>query len=198
MKKIPALALLLSCLLLSACDAVLSPQPMGEEVVVLDMALWQGTWASGEIVLVTTVLDEQQGLLEAAWVERGDQGATFESVRGIVRETGEWVFLSMEHQQFQEDPVAAPGGSAASPNPVATGEYQWARVDNNGQRMLVWWPDAAQFRDAVTAGMLPGVIKPNDDILLGPLEEVHLERINSPQGGLLNWASPVVFVRIGN
>ena len=208
------LAILLLLPLFTACDAVVTQQPVGAEVVNLDKATWEGTWLGGEIVVLTTVLDAGNGVLQAAWVERGSEGARFETVTGTVRRTGDWTFLNMEQQQFDEtgagsgaaDPGAAGSASAdqPAPNPEVAEtaasalpvEYVWARVDNDGQRILLWWPDTDAIRAAVSAGTLPGQLKSDDDVLLGPLTDAQLEAINAPGSAYLQWSEPVSLTRV--
>lgn len=205
------MALLLALLLLGGCNAVLVEQPIGDVVVTLDPAIWQGTWASNEVVILTTVLDSEKGLLQAAWVERGaeGEGANFESVTGTVRQTGDMIFLSMEKEPPDEwGPTEAPVAEApamevpATPAPVRDAavppEYIWGRIENDGKRTILWMPDVEQFRRAVQEGRLPGTVKEDKDVMLGTLEPAQLELINSPAGNLLSWSEPVVFVRIGN
>ena len=72
---------------LTACEAVLTKQPLGGEVVILDEQTWQGNCLGDEVVLVTTVLDAEKGILQAAWLERGLDGARFESFTGNIRQT---------------------------------------------------------------------------------------------------------------
>lgn len=210
------MALLLTSMLLGGCNAVLVEEPMGDVVVTLDPATWQGTWINEELVILTTVLDSEKGLLQAAWVERGaeGEGARFESVTGTVRQTGEMVFLSMEKESKQElgttaAPVAevsakvAPAtAAAATPAPVTdvavSPEYTWARIANNGKRIILWLPDVEHFQQAVQDGRLPGTVREDEDVMLAPLAPAQLELINSPAGNLLSWSEPQVFVRIGN
>lgn len=196
------IGVLLAVLLLTGCEAVLTEQPMGAAVVKLDAATWEGTWLGSEIVMVTTILDADQGLLEAAWVERAQEGARFEAVRGTVRRTGEWLFLNMESQQFGEDEAASPSGGdvAAEPDQSATdappAEYLWGRVTNDGQQVLFWWPDVEQIRQAVRDGRLPGTVREDKDVLLGTLDEAGMELINTPGSSLLRWSEPVVLTRL--
>jgi len=208
--------LLTASLLLSGCNAVLVEKPVGDTVVKLDPAIWQGTWVSNEVVILTTVLDGDQGLLQAAWVERGAQGegARFESVTGTVRQTGDITFLNMEKEPLEErgsapaDGAEAPTTEAvsatAAADPAAVVEaagpaqYIWGRIDNNGQRIILWLPNVEQFRLAVQDGRLPGTVIEDEDVLLGALDPKQLELVNSPTGNLLSWSEPGVFIRIGN
>lgn len=215
------MALLLGSMVLGGCNAVLVEQPMGDVVVALDPATWQGTWVNEEVVILTTVLDGEKGLLQAAWVERGaeGEGARFESVTGTVRQTGDMIFLSMEKESAEEPgTTAAPGtevpaadapataapamATAATPAPVTDvavpPEYTWARIDNNGKRIILWLPDVEHFQQAVQDGRLPGTVREDEDVMLAPLAPAQLELINSPAGNLLSWSEPQVFVRIGN
>jgi hypothetical protein len=179
------LGLSITFLLLSACEAVFTEQPLGEQSTVLDKETWQGTWLSDGVVLMTTVVDAEKGVLQAAWLERGDEGARMESYTGFVRHTDDWLFLNM--QQPTEDTEA-----------VAGNEYFWARVDNNGQRSILWWPNVNEMRIAVNTGKLPGLVKEDKDVRLAPLNMQHIELINTPSSNLLNWAEPDIFVRIGD
>jgi hypothetical protein len=204
-------ALLLALLLLAGCNAVLVKEPMGDTVVMLDPATWQGTWASSDVVILTTVLDSEKGLLQAAWVERGaeGEGASFESVSGMVRQTGDVIFLSMENEPEAELGTTADPAAGASAEQVPTTpapatdaalapEYIWGRIENDGKRMILWWPDVEQFQRAVQDGRLPGTVTESEDVVLGPLDSAQLERINSPAGNLLGWSEPAVFIRIGD
>jgi len=190
------LAVLMALPWLSGCDAVITRQPVGAEVAILDKAAWEGTWLGSEIVVLTTVLDAEKGLLEAAWVERGTEGARFETVTGMVRRTGEWTFLNMEQQQFDESDSDSETAERAPGQTAMPVEYVWARVDNDGQRILLWWPDVDQIRAAVSAGTLPGQLREDDDVLLGTLTAEQLEAINSPGTNLLKWSEPVSLTRV--
>ena len=215
------LALLLSSMVLGGCNAVLVERPIGDVVVKLDPATWQGTWVNEEVVILTTVLDGEKGLLQAAWVERGaeGEGARFESVTGTVRQTGDMIFLSLEKEPAEElGTTAAPVtevpaadapatdapamAAAATPAPVTDvavpPEYTWARIDNNGKRIILWLPDVEHFQQAVQDGRLPGTVREDEDVMLAPLAPAQLELINSPAGNFLSWSEPQVFVRIGN
>lgn len=183
---------LLAAALLTGCGAVMVTQPMGDRPVALDPADWEGTWASDEIVMLTTVLDSEAGVLQAAWLERYEDGARFETVTGMVRQTGDWIFLSTEHVPVQADEELQSEAENEPPR------YLWSRIDNNGRRAIVWWPDLDQFRDAVNGGRISGQVKEDNDVLLGPLDAAQMETINSPSGNLMNWAEPLVLVRIGN
>lgn len=198
MKNLFCLLSIVLVLVLSGCEAVFTQQPMGDEAVNLDPAIWQGTWLSDEVIMLTTVLDRRNGQLEAAWVERGSDGAKFESVVGTVRLSGEITYLNMEHMPENKDDAVADSDEGTQAGAREMPEYFWARIENDGRRAILWWPDVEQIRAAVDDGRLPGVIRQDNDVVLGRLEPAHLDRINSPASNLLQWQRPVTFIRVGD
>jgi hypothetical protein len=198
MKNLFCVLLFFLVLALSGCEAVFTQQPMGDEAVDLDPATWQGTWLSDQVVMLTTVLDRENGQLEAAWVERGSDGAKFERVMGSVRRSGEVTYLNMEHMPEAIEGAAADSARDMQAGGQVTPEFFWARIENDGRRAVLWWPDVEQVRAAVDDGRLPGVIKQDNDVVLGRLEASHVELINAPASSLLQWQQPVTFIRIGD
>jgi len=198
MRTTYCLFLLIAALGLSGCEAVFTQQPVGDELVKLDPEVWQGTWLSDEIVVLTTVLDADKGLLQAAWVERAADGARFESVTGSVRRTGDMLFLNMQHGQFEDQAAGGASANETTEGPPDVPEFYWARIENDGHRAVFWWPDVAQITVAVNEGKLPGTIKQDKDVLLGALDATQLALINAPANNLLKWSQPVTFIRIGD
>ncbi len=190
--KTPYRALmLLSFLWLTACESVFVEQPLGDEVVLLDEAQWQGQWSNGEMVIVTTIIDAEKGILQAAWIERGQHGAQLEMATGYVRKSGDVIYLNLPNLDKNE----APGDQSVVVN---SPEYHWARLDHNNSSATLWWPNQNAFRDAVKNGKLPGTIKEDQDVLLGVLNTEQLQLVNSPEANLLSWKEPMVFVRIAD
>lgn len=180
MKQLRILPLLL---ILAGCQAIYSEQPLGTPVSSLDSGIWQGTWLHEDVVLLTTVLDAEKGTLEAAWVERGSQGAKFERFSGTVNRSGDMLFLNM------------PNPDTAS---ESTGEYLWARVSNDGRRVILWLPNPKRITEAVKNGELPGVIKDDKNIRLGKLTAEQIQRIGSFGADWLVWPEPLVFIRLAD
>ncbi len=164
---------------------------MGDEVVVLDKALWQGQWSTGEVVITTTIIDADKGILQAAWLERREQGAEMEMATGYVRKSGEVIYLNLPN--YDRDELTKPDTDEEK-----RPEYHWARLALDEHRAVLWWPDQENFRDAVKAGTLPGTIKDDEDVVLGKLNAEQLQLISSPAANLLNWTEPLVFVRIAD
>ena len=182
---------------LAACEAVITKQPLGEEVLILDSEIWQGMWLGNEVVLLTTVLDSENGVLQAAWVERGADGAKIESFTGTIRKTGDWKFLNLLNEHPAEEITGSKTNDQNKAIPSVP-EYFWARVENDGKLALLWWPNVEQIRQAVNENRLPGTIKEDNDVLLEALNKAQLELINSPGADLLKWSEPAVFIRIGD
>ena len=182
---------LIGALCLVACESVFVEQPLGDEVVVLDEALWQGQWLNGEMVITTTIIDAGKGILQAAWLERGKNGAEMETATGYVRRSGEVIYLNLPNLDADAESGEPPSGPKKP-------EYHWARLAHDQHHAILWWPDQDRFRDAVKSGALPGVIKDDEDVLLGELSGEHLQMINSPQANLMGWTEPMVFVRIAD
>lgn len=191
MKNLFRILLILSFFGLTACESVFVEQPMGDEVVVLDKALWQGQWSTGEVVITTTIIDADKGILQAAWLERREQGAEMEMATGYVRKSGEVIYLNLPN--YDRDELTKPDTDEEK-----RPEYHWARLALDEHRAVLWWPDQENFRDAVKAGTLPGTIKDDEDVVLGKLNAEQLQLISSPAANLLNWTEPLVFVRIAD
>ena len=198
----PRLLAGLAALALAGCEAVYTPRPLGDEVVTLDPAEWQGTWLAPDMVITTTVLDGAAGRLQAAWIERGTAGATLEIVEGSVRASGDWTFANILDETESELPAEARDGAepaAEGAAPVAGQgigpRYVWLRVEKGENHLTLWSPNVEQFKILVGDGRLPGRVT-DDGVELGELTPEQLRMINDPASNLLNWSDPAVFVRI--
>lgn len=190
----PRLLAALATLALVGCEAVYTPKPLGDAVVTLDPAEWQGTWLAPDMVITTTVLDGAAGRLQTAWIERGPAGVTLEVVEGSIRATGDWTFANTLDEP--EDQVEDEGGGEAPAAEQATEpRYVWVRVEKGENHLTVWSPNVEQFKVLVGDGRLPGRVT-DDGVVLGELTPEQLRMINDPASNLLNWADPAVFVRI--
>lgn len=177
-----------AALALVGCEAVYTPRPLGDEVVTLDPAEWQGTWLAPDMVITTTVLDGAAGRLQTAWIERGPSGVTLEVVEGSIRATGDWTFANTLDEP--EDQVEEEGAEQGTEP-----RYVWVRVEKGENHLMVWSPNVEQFKILIGDGRLPGRVT-DDGVVLGELTPEQLRMINDPASNLLNWADPAVFVRI--
>lgn len=190
----------LAALLLAGCEAVFTPRPLGDAAVALDPAEWQATWVGPDMVITTTVLDAEAGVLQAAWIERGTQGATLEVVEGSIRATGEWTFANIldEKQGGDQADGEVRGEVAAAALESAPGpRFTWVRLEKRDRHLTVWSPNVEQFKRFVGDGRLPGEVT-DDGVVLGELTEAQVRMINDPASNLLNWADPGMFVRIAD
>ncbi len=162
------------------CDAVFTPEPLGDEIVQLNIEEWQGTWLAPEMVVITTVLDRDKGRWQTAWMERGLDGAEMKVLEGTVRATGDIMFINTRDD-----------------NPNVKPRYLWMVLDKSEDYFTVWTANLEQFRAMIANGRLPGK-ETEDGVVLGELSPEHLEMIADPSTNLLNWKNPGVFIRVGD
>ena len=141
------------------------------------MAYRAGTWLAEDGAMTTVVLDAEQGLLQAAWIERGAAGAELEAVTGTVRSGAGLVFFSVKDKGTEHG-------------------YQWLVIDHEADRVRAWFPDPEAFVAAVERGDIPGTAF-EGSVILGELTEEQLARVALPESGLLQWREPLVLLRVG-
>jgi hypothetical protein len=163
---------------LTGCESVMTTQPIGETVVQLDPEQWQGTWLHHEAIVTTTVLDKDNGLLQASWLERREDGSQLETAQGTVRETGDMMFFVTRDENQKE-------------------LFHWARVKKGDNYLILWSPNVEQFKILINDGKLPGKVT-EGSVVLGELKPEDIEKFDDPSANLLKWKEPDIFVRIGN
>ncbi len=132
------------------------------------------------MVVITTVLDEGSGRLQAAWMERGINGVEMQIVEGSIRSWGEVLFANIREVGPDEEPL-----------------YLWLVLDKSADHFTVWSPDPVQFRVWVSQGRVPGT-EIDDGVALGELKPEHLEMFIDPSTKLMDWKDPGVFIRVGD
>jgi hypothetical protein len=165
-------------LFLEGCESVLTTQPIGDKVVQLSPEQWQGTWLHHEVVVTTSVLNKDTGLLQASWIERLEDGSDMKIFTGTVRTTGDMTFIVTKDENQKE-------------------LFHWARVEKGENYLIMWSPNVEQFKALIKDGKLPGKVT-EDGMLLGELKLETIEMIDDPSTNLLNWKDPNIFIRIGN
>ena len=163
---------------LAGCESVLTTQPMGETVVQLSPEQWQGTWLHQEFIVTITVLDKDNGLLQASWIEQRKDGPHMEVFKGTVRATGDMTFFVAKDENQKE-------------------LFQWARVKKGDNYLIMWSPNVEQFKILIKDGTLPGKVT-EDGVLLDELKSETIEMIDDPSANLLKWKEPDIFIRIRN
>ena len=180
MNSIDKIILVPVILILTGCVAVYTPEPLGDKAVQLNTKEWQGTWLAPEMVIITTVLDKDKGRLQAAWMERGKDGAKMGVLEGSIRTSGDIMFTNIKDD-----------------NPSVEPRYIWLVLDKSEDHFTVWIANLEQFKAMVTDGRLPGE-ETDDGVVLGALKPEHLEMITDPSTNLLDWKNPSVFIRVGD
>lgn len=178
MISIVKIMLFVITLILTGCDAVYAPQPLGNTAVQLNIEEWQGTWLAPEMVVITTVLDKDKGRLQAAWMERDTDGVELKVLNGSIRASGDIMFTN-----------------SPDDNPDGERRYLWMVVDKSEDYFTVWAPNLEQFKAMIAEGKLPGE-EIEGGVLLGELKPEHLEMIVDPTTNLLEWKNPAVFTRV--
>jgi hypothetical protein len=178
MARVRAFFVLLAGALIFGCAAVSSVEPVGERPKEISQNEWGGTWINKSHSITIQVLDEQKGLLQVAWVEEKEDGLKFESYQVGIRESGEWIFGNVKEKE-----------DAAS--------HYWALMKKDAGQIIVWTPDAAQFRKLVQTGVLRGKVE-KYDVILEKLTPDDLKVILSGDKGVcFEWENPAVFFRLG-
>ena len=198
------LGLGLAALVLTACDTVTSPVPLGERPAPINAEKWEGRWANAEGYLDLTVVDAKNGLVQIAYQEDGE----CENLRAQLRTSGEWLFFNVTEADFEksEGLAGSPCSPADSADPAehgADGEdeqgeapsYLWGRVLHRGDSIIAWSPSVEVFARLVKQGRLPGTVE-DDNVVLGPLGPEHYAVIVSgAHGVVLDWERPLVLFR---
>lgn len=178
MKLRSVLVLVSVAIFLSGCESVMTTQPMGETVVQLNPEQWEGTWLHHEAVVTTTVLDRDNGILQASWVEQGEDGIDMEIAKGAVRATGDITFFVARDENQKE-------------------LFHWARVKKGDNYLIMWSPNVEQFKSLIEDGELPGKVT-EGSVVLDEFKSEAIEMIDDPSANLLKWTEPDVFIRIRN
>jgi hypothetical protein len=179
MVRIRGLFTLLLSIVIFGCATVSSIEPVGERPKEILQNEWNGTWIHKDHSITIKVLNEQQGLLQVAWVEEKEGGLKFESHQVAIRESGEWIFGNVKEK------VGAPS-------------HYWALIKKEAGQMIVWTPDPAPFRKLVQTGDLRGKAE-RGDVILEKLTPDDLKGILSGNKGVcFEWQNPVVFSGSGN
>lgn len=170
--------------LLAACDVVLSTHPVGNEPVTLAAEEWQGTWITDDGAITLVVPDGPPGRLQLAWIEVKNE-PELQTALVHVRSTGGWLFGSFEDEEAEKGQELA--------------RYIWGRLVKDEGTILFWLPREERFRELVEAGVLPGEVDEDGDVLLAKLGPQHLAIIASEdRGALFEWDDPTILRRLGD
>ena len=137
-------ALALGALLIfSACDAVISNQPAGERPKSIEwdeQRAWEGLWllpgegSETDRVITIRAVDTENGVLNVGALNCDYD--SYHSVRVFVRATGEHLYANI----------------------MDGTTYQWLKFEITGKYMLLWFPRASKFEQAVADGILKGFV----------------------------------------
>ncbi len=169
--------------LLSLAACVRSTEPMGLEPATLSPADWDGLWLFKGGVAALTVTDSIAGELRLAPVGE-DLPEETEALDVLVRRSGDWLFMNTRQE--------------------GSDSWDWVRIKMDEGQLIAWSPDASAFRSLVSAGDLPGEVRPpppgsrwpSGTVILEPLTPAQYERMQDGSlGVLLDWESPDAMIR---
>lgn len=181
--------LVVSCIavIVTACDTVSSPVPLGEAPATIDAGEWSGQWFNADGRIDITVVDAAKGLVHIDFLEN-DKTDTLDLQ---LRKVNGWVFANVTEQDFDKSQGLEDASSE-------TESYLWARVVRHGNTIIAWTPKAEKFVELVERGVLPGTVE-DDDVVLGKLNQEHYRILTSEEHGvLLDWEHPTVLYRLKN
>lgn len=167
----------LLALLVVGCQSVWATKPLGETPSKINASDWEGIWSSESLLLRIAVGDAAGGVLRVSVLEEN----------GAPRDELYTVFLRN-----------CCGTTFASFRPGdAADVYWWGPVAVSGDDLVVWEPDAQQFRALVKGGKLQGRIEAGGDVRLGELSVDEMHQLASGALGVpYRWDAPGVFHRI--
>jgi hypothetical protein len=181
--------LAIAALLLTACETVTSPVPVGETPAVIEATDWNGRWGNADGHLDLTVVDGSAGTVHVTYVEEGE----VKELDLSVRESGGWLFVNVTEADFNDSQGL---GESAADAAAAQPSYLWSRILLRDNLMIGWNPDPEIFVRLVEQQILPGTID-EGSVVLGPLTPEHYRIITSGSHGVvLDWESPMVLYRI--
>lgn len=171
-------------LLFALVSCTTATAPVGESPLRVDPSEWEGTWTAlaeeNRWEVSIGVTDAENGVLEVTGLFEED-GSRERTV--YLREGGGWVFASTL------DDRRAPESEDSPPR------YQWARIDANPSRILLWAPVFEKFRDLIDEGRLPAP-ESGSGANLGSLRPEDYELLTSEDAAsLFEWDDPGIFVR---
>lgn len=203
MKLYSNLALLCSAVVLTACETVTSPVPVGEQPAQIEAGKWEGRWANAEGYLDVTVVDAKNGLVHIDYTDEGE----CESMSLELRSSGEWLFFNVTEEDFEKSeglasspcsPVHTESSVDGEDDPGKPRSFLWGRVLNKDDSIVAWAPAPEVFVRLVQEGHLPGTVN-DGNVVLGPLKPNHYQIITSGSHGVvLDWEQPMVLFRSGS
>lgn len=162
----------------SGCSSVYVPAAIGEKPHALDPAAWEGLWWVEGDAAMARVVDAAGGELRLSGMNSRDGKVVLTSATLFIRESGDGLFASI---QMEETPK---------------GQFVWAWLKRDGDRIVGWAPDVDRFRQLVQAGKLKGVVSASNDVYLEALTPAAAADLTTEKYGMLfEWQKPFMLRR---
>lgn len=164
MRVLSCLCLCVIAAVLTACEAVTIPSPMGEPVSTAPDPSLDGTWQVGEHVIFLKHIGE--GELRAASLTWKESDFQLQQHRLILSSEDEALYLNLVGESENKDA-----------NGPATTRFHFLRLLRpNADTLVLASPRTAVFREAVEQGALPGTIEQSEKvrhIRLDDMDAIH-------------------------
>ena len=193
MMRVPLnLILVVVAMVLTACETVTSPAPLGDKPLAIEAEDWEGQWSNAEGHLDLSVVDAAKGLVTIEFEEDG----TAHTLDLQLREAAGWIFVNVTERDFNQSQGLGEMAIEGNPDTPVSNAYLWARIVNNGDSIIAWSPAPEQFVMLVEKGLLPGHVD-EGNMVLGALGHEHYRVMTSGEHGvLLDWENPIVLYRL--
>lgn len=141
--------------------------------------MWEGLWLEpgdgweNDGIITVRIVDRETGALKVGRLETDYR--SYKTRYVFIRETGEYVYAN-----------------------VTDGEtFEWLRLKVSQNYMLVWFPRAEKFEEAVNRGILPGLVTNHSGSTT-----VHLTDLTKEQMALITadeqyFVGPMVLIKVG-
>ncbi len=179
--------------IVTGCSSVTSQYPVGLENYPLTADAWNGTWFSDEAAITIQVTDAEKGIVQLAWIEKNLDKLKFESFTCRIMKGRKWLYGNVL--------------PAADESKKAGEHYFWGKLKKEDNKIIIWHPSVAAFREAVATKRLQAI--PTDQgktkeerfsddsihIIDGP--EVLIDLVESSDSTYFEWEEPTILIRMG-
>jgi len=133
---------------LTGCSYVTSQNPVGLENYPLKTDDWNGTWLNEDGTVKINVIDESTGIIEIAWIEKKEKELKFESVKAKIMKGNKWLYANiLDNSNNQQD-----------------NHYFWIKLKKEKNKVILWHPSVAAFKEAVDKNKIKAIINKNRTI----------------------------------
>lgn len=179
--------------IVAGCSSVTSQYPVGLENYPLTADAWNGTWFSEEAAITIQVTDAEKGIVQLAWIEKNLDKLKFESFTCRIMQGRKWLYGNVLE--------------VADENKKAEEHYYWGKLKKEENKIIIWHPSVAAFREAFAAKRLQAIPADqgktkeerfsDDSIHIVDRPEVLIDLVESSGSTYFEWEEPTILIRMG-